>query len=165
MHPKRSDGERSPRALLLVPLAVAALLPCCATTTVDLAPSIPISNGQIFAREHGDAVQFRVALDQLPEARLVDPAAETFVVWLKPDESEVYDRIGALQPNGSGRGRLAGTTPHRLFSVVVTAEPRPGVVQPTGPVVMEGHVYQPPAAWRELTGESRGSWRLIRLEG
>jgi outer membrane protein OmpA-like peptidoglycan-associated protein len=62
-----------------------------------------------------------------------------YVLWAVSPEGRAVN-LGEVRPNNDGRGGLKATTQLQSFSLFVTAEPYPGVRQPSEMVILENDV-------------------------
>jgi len=75
-----------------------------------------------------------------PAERLAD-GATTYVVWARPDFRTPWTRLGALSLSDGGRTGSATLTYSEInFELLVTAEPSPGVSDPSRMQVFKQHV-------------------------
>lgn len=142
------------KSIALLCIAPAALLVAACATTAALSPTSvnPASEGQIIAREGPNGnTRLDVRLDHLPDPAALGPSLAAFVVWVKPTNGD-YVNVGQITIDDDREGRLLTTTPHRQFSVVVTAEPRATTTTPSGPVMMRGEVDRKDGPLRGLGG-------------
>lgn len=135
-------------------LAPAALVVAACATTAALSPTDvnPGSEGKISAREGPNGnTRLDVRLGHLPAPAALSPSLDTFVVWVKPVNGD-YVNVGQVAIDKDREGRLVTTTPHREFSVVVTAEPDATTTSPSGPVMLRGEVDRSQGFLRGLGG-------------
>jgi len=126
-------------------VAAAGVLGACATTA-SLAPTTanPGSEGEVrvSAGPNGNS-KVEVKLDHLPDPRALDPTYATYVVWIKAEDATRFVNVGQVAINSQREGRLDTVTPHRSFTVVVTAEPDATASEPGTAVVLRGDVERP----------------------
>lgn len=108
----------------------------CGTTLYKLeepSGSVPAAEGMIKVQRGGEGdrrVAVRVA--RLRPAAAVSPGAQRYVVWLRPEGSTDVQRLGALEVDAKGTGKLEADVAPQRFELFVTAEPTPDAGHPTG---------------------------------
>ncbi len=76
-----------------------------------------------------------IAIDHLPPAERLGPNLAIYAVWFIPPDRPP-EKAGILEYDPSERtGRMMATTPHRQFTLQITAEPDATTVSPSDVVV------------------------------
>src|SRR5690348_654903 len=92
------------------------LLFCACATSSTLAPTTlnPGSVGHVAARETSNGnTNVTVSLQHLPPPAAVNPALNTYVVWLRPvDGGGPYTNIGQVQIGSDRSATLSTVTPY-----------------------------------------------------
>jgi hypothetical protein len=84
-----------------------------------------------------------ITVRKLTEAKRLDPPANTYVVWLQHQDSPP-ENAGELKVGENGNADLKTRTTWRNFSVFVTAETDPHVLEPPlGPTVLQASINLP----------------------
>jgi len=118
-----------------------ALAGCGGPRTYTLQP-VERTSGAVgtLKTEKGDNENTKVELQvrHMPEPGAIDPAFETYVLWLRPSGAQEWRNMGALSLSDQREATLVVVTPHPAFDVQVTAEPESTVAQPSSAVVLTG---------------------------
>lgn len=131
-------------------VALAGFVAACASgqQNVRLSNSaeVPAARGTVSSKiaENGNT-KFDIKVEHLAPPNKVEASASTYVVWLKPLETnEPAQNVGALRVD---RQRLTGTfegiTSHRRFQLSITAESQTTARNPSGSKVLSAMVLQP----------------------
>ncbi len=119
-----------------VALAAGALaLAGCATSKVALngTGQLAAAQGLIKASPTAnDNTSLDITVQHLAQPNRVESGATTYVVWVRPQGSEMAQNLGALKVDGNLSGRLKTITPYENFEVFITAEPTAAVSRPRG---------------------------------
>lgn len=123
------------RYLAVMLFCVSALLAsaCSAPTYYRMtpAPTTPAAEGQVAVKEESNNnLSLEIKVFHLPPPENLAGNLDTFVVWLKPADSEKIINLGALNIGDNRKGKLKTTTPYRDFALFVTAEPSGQVDRP-----------------------------------
>lgn len=123
-------------------LLLTALLGCGTAHSYHLvgSPTAPGADAELEVKpEDGNyAVNLEVH-NLLPPGRALE-GSKKYAVWVKPKEAASI-HIGNLDYKGSDRtGQLQAVTPHRDFTLMVTAEAGSTPAEPGGPVVLQQEV-------------------------
>lgn len=118
-----------------------ALAGCGGTTTHALQP-VERTSGAVgeLKTAKGDNGNTKVELrvQHMPKPGAIDPALETFVLWLRPEGAQDWKNMGALRLSDEREASLQVVTPFPSFDVQVTAEPESTVAYPGNAVVLTG---------------------------
>lgn len=83
----------------------------------------------------GGNTMVTVAIDHLPPVERLGPNLSVYAVWFVPP-GRTAEKAGILDYDPSERtGRMMATTPHRHFTLQITAEPDATTVSPSDVVV------------------------------
>jgi hypothetical protein len=131
---RRASLALSIAVLLLGLAAWAADIPMVASSLV------PAAAGTIsYEHDRNGNIKFTVSTKHLAAPSQLTPPKNAYVVWVEP-RSQQPQNAGVLTVNNDLNGSFSGTTPHKTFNVVVTAEDNPTVTQPSGPEILHGTV-------------------------
>lgn len=83
-----------------------------------------------------------VQVDHLAPPQSLDDQASTYVLWISPRGSDLYYNQGQLQINDERSASIEATTPFTEFDVIVTAEPRGDVLDPSEQVVLRATIEE-----------------------
>jgi hypothetical protein len=109
--------------------------------TLDATQISPAAVGTIDIQQDANENQrLRVQVDHLAPPEALDPQAQTYVMWIQPQDSSVYYNAGQLQINEDRSASLQATTPFSDFEVMITAEPHGHVLQPSQLVVLRTQI-------------------------
>lgn len=133
------------RLLVVVCFGLLACARHGAKADYPLSPSAkaPSAMGEIAVKTTDDFnQQTKVRVEHLPQPAQLDPSLQNFVVWLQPEGTMGQEpiNVGQLIIDEKREGELSFVTPHRTFTVMVTAETTPTPMRPSEYVVLEGHV-------------------------
>lgn len=128
----------------LTALASLAFMGCASSydlaAPTDLAPAaqakLKIDEGKYGNRE------LTLNVNHLAPANKIDSAASTYVVWVKPSGSETAQNIGALSPNNNLSAKFKTQVAYDNFDFFVTAEPSPGMQEPSGRRIFEESITE-----------------------
>ena len=121
------------RSLSSLTVAGLLVLGGCAKNERMMAASAetPAAEGTVSTeRGDNDNTIVHVRVKHLAPPFRLDPAATTYVVWLKPAEGPVQG-VGALKVDDDLVGRLDFVTPHRTFRLTVTPESKATITAPS----------------------------------
>ena len=129
-------------------LVLGVALSGCATTYVMASdPTVPFAKGEVDATfEQNGNGRMLVKVEHLGEAGRLDPAATTYVVWLKTDNDDAprVVNMGALRVDSDYRGELEFVTAFKKFEVMITPEKRADASEPTGRHVLQAKIVAEP---------------------
>lgn len=81
-----------------------------------------------------------VEIEHLPPPNRISDSATVYIVWIKPERGQPT-MAGRLEFDPEDRiGRMRATTPHRHFTILVTAEADPEADSPSDVVVARQEV-------------------------
>lgn len=114
------------------------------TWTLKSAQQLPAASGQVRVSKGDQGNQtVEVSVKHLAHPREAFPGTSTYVVWLVPREGGQPQNMGALQVGDNLAAELKTKTPYRSFEIVITAEDRPNVAEPSGNRAMMAAVSLP----------------------
>lgn len=90
----------------------------------------------------GNNTKLRLRVKHLYPAERIESGATNYIVWVRPEGSERYQNIGALQVDNMLQGDYSTTVPYSSFQVMVTPEKSNIVESPEGPMVMEKRIIR-----------------------
>jgi hypothetical protein len=123
-------------------LALALGLAGCGGAPIKLinSPMAPAASGEIKTEEGDNGnLEMKIEVKHLATPEKFDPTARAFVVWVEK-AGATPQNVGALRVDNDLTGRLDTVTPHRRFTLAITAEPDPAAVLPKGPRVLSAAV-------------------------
>lgn len=145
----KSNRALSPRynRILASALLVAAATTGCALfgggeSKQPLKASAKNTSGQGTVETHlskNGNTEVEVLVKHLSNPSKVAADASTYVVWIRPHNGEIQN-VGALQVSDDLVGKFNTTTPHRVFTLMVTPEPSARMSQPTHEAVFTSEV-------------------------
>src|ERR1051326_6258571 len=113
---RRASLAVSIMVLLLGLAAWAADIPMVASSLVAAAA------GQLSSEcDRNGNTKFTVSTKNLAAPSQLTPAKNAYIVWIEPRDQQPQN-AGVLTVNNNLEGSFSGTTPHKTFNVVVTAE-------------------------------------------
>ena len=128
----------------LVAAAVALVCGCASGNTLRLtgSPQVPAAQGTVFvSRGANNNTLLRIDVHHLAPPERVAPGASALVAWVSSTAAGGSPQnVGALQVNGKLEGELHTITPLQDFDLMITAEPSPTVVSPSGTPLLSTHV-------------------------
>lgn len=86
--------------------------------------------------------KMRLRVKHLYPAYTIHQGASNYVVWVRPEGSERFQNIGALQVDNNLQGEYSTTIPYSAFQVMVTPEKSNTVEAPNGPSILEKRIYR-----------------------
>jgi hypothetical protein len=127
-----------------VALAAGALaLAGCATSKVALNGTGNLAAAQGIVKASptaNDNTSLDITVQHLAQPNRVEPGATTYVVWARPQGSDMVQNLGALKVDGNLTGQLKTVTPYESFELFITAEPTAAVSRPRGDQVLTAYV-------------------------
>lgn len=133
-----------PRIALAVALLVSLSLVGCATT-FGLQPSTrtPAAAGVVEAKlDQNGNTTMTIKANYLPLPATLDPALNTFVVWVRPSTAEPYRNVGQMVAGEDRSGKVETSVPYKGFDVLVTVETSGTTTSPRDFVILTGYVNQ-----------------------
>jgi hypothetical protein len=124
------------------------VLAACSTSSggakVDMKTSDldPAATGEIkYSVGTNQNMKVELQVRHMPEPQRIDPAAQSYVVWLQPKgENTQPQNAGVLRPDKDENAHLQTVTPYHEFNIFVTPEPSSTVQSPSGPTVLSASV-------------------------
>lgn len=128
-------------ALLPVALVLVLSSTACATAKFKADAKHPVSAGQAVVTIAPDAksgaYELNVTVDHIAEARRIDPALNSYVLWAIAKDSPAV-KLGSLQmKERKRRGSYEGTTALSAFNLVITVEGDAGITEPNGTRIID----------------------------
>ena len=123
---------------LLASLVLFTVVPSCATKYVapGREPALGSDANIVVSKTKSGNYFVELALTSLPPPERLDPAATAYVAWFQPAEQAAV-KAGAVAYDVNDRdGFLEATTPHRIFTLLVTLEATPDVGVPSKKVIV-----------------------------
>jgi hypothetical protein len=125
-------------------LLVLATFSCAGSTTrhLNVSPDVPAARGTIKTGTTSNGnTSIELSIEHLAPPERVAADASTYVVWIRGSEPESrIQNLGALRVDDNLQASMKALTPLREFDLTVTAERAATVLEPTGKVLLEGHV-------------------------
>jgi hypothetical protein len=86
-----------------------------------------------------NTTKFDVKAMHLPPPNRISEGADNFVVWIRRDNSQPFNRVGSLKydPNSREGQIIEASVPETSFQLVITAETGPFPGSPSNNVVFE----------------------------
>ena len=138
----------SARALVVCGALLAGLAGCGTTFVMEPDPSVPFAKGEVAASFEKDGNnKMTVKVEHLGDAGKLNPAATTYVVWVKPRPTSSAtagdvkpQNVGALRVDGSYTGSLDFPTAFTEFDITITPEPSKDVTTPSGREILHATI-------------------------
>ena len=101
---------------------------------------VPSATGKVDVDEddNGNRV-LKVRVYHLVDPERLNPARSGYMVWIEPKDKDP-EPLGMLKVDKDWKGELEGVTPHRSFSVFVTAEESPKPDRPEGTEILRAEL-------------------------
>lgn len=107
---------------------------------MESSPTVPAAAGNVEVEgDDNGNTRLKVEVKHLAEPEKLTPPRSAYVVWVQPSGMPA-ENMGSLRVDDGLTGRYEGTTRHKAFEVVVTAEDGPTVQSPSGQEVMRTRV-------------------------
>lgn len=101
--------------------------------TMTNSPVNPAAQGQVRIRKgNNDNTRLDIQVKHLTPPEKIDPKAGAYVVWAKPNGQGRAENLGALEVDKDLEGKLETVTAFKNFQLLITPEPTPQVVDPSG---------------------------------
>jgi hypothetical protein len=130
---------------LFMSLVIIISISSCGTTKQQMEGNInvPAAEGVVSVKEtDNNNTSMTVKVKHLAEARKVFSGATNYIVWIRPEGSDAYQNVGALQVDKNLEGTHTTTVPYVNFKVLITPEMSSMGQTPTGPAVFEQRVMR-----------------------
>ena len=125
-------------------ISVVALSGCGTTFAMQPDPSVPFAMGQVDASFEKDGNgTMKVKVQHLGDPAKLNPAATTYVVWIKPhsDKQDVKPQnMGSIKVDSDYSGSIQFTTTFKGFDITITPEPAPDVTTPSGRDILKASI-------------------------
>jgi hypothetical protein len=131
--------------LILTCIVVTVLMASCSTGKQEMASSslVPAAAGTVDVKAgDNDNTELTVIVKHLALAQKVYTGATNYIVWIKPEGSQNYQNVGALNVDSDLQGIHKTSIPYKNFKVLVTPENGNMAQLPTGPAIFEQQVMR-----------------------
>jgi hypothetical protein len=130
-------------AFVLVLLLSAALALWAKEFKMENRGPAPAARGTIHTdRDRNGNTAVEVKVEHIAPPQRLTPPSEHYLVWVKERGKDAVP-LGELRVNTDKMaGSLKGTTPAKVFDVLVTAEDKSSPSGPSGPEILHGHVEE-----------------------
>jgi len=110
--------------------------------TMTASSSVPAAKGTVYMshdRNKNSAIYMKV--EHLAHPSALTPPQSAYVVWIQESGRDAENQ-GELHIGNDLNGEFKAVSPHKQFSVFVTAELGPQVHSPTGDAVLTAHIAE-----------------------
>lgn len=132
------------RATLL--LSLFSLLSCATSSRTKLVTNESIAKGAVAivstVPSESNNTRMRIKVKHLYPADKIHSGATNYVVWVKPEGSEIFQNSGALQVDNNLEAEYVTTIPFSTFHVMVTPETGNLIQNPSGPTIFEKRIFR-----------------------
>jgi hypothetical protein len=107
---------------------------------VNKSDLVPSATGKVEVKQDDNGNRkVKVHVYHLADPEKLTPARSAYMVWLEPKGKDP-EPLGTLKVDKDLKAEIEGTTPYKIFSVVVTAEENPKAERPEGAEILHADV-------------------------